>query len=407
MSHSPAPETAQHHHRARSIPSPANGANFCHKDIPTHPQALNSPPLSSSGSQVGLAVSPRPLVLTPPASVPMSADPSQQSITAAAPSTTGENLEVAAPRWTASPTRPSTMEPIHPQTQRQPSLKRSLEADPLDHVSNKRRRTGEEVDAAERTEVEQPNPSSSVPLYRLNTTTLSRARPHPSENLLSLYKLDDVAAGLARHDPATGDKINKLRKSYEGKIKDLGVPGKNKATSNFEEMMNLVGFPDEEWQVQKVHGKDLRHGLGENMLAKLDAALKIDPGRLPQDENDKWRSAIGIDEGLPKSTVPSQGSKKPTEPGATTQPGTPSSAATNNAVRPLRRGTKRRYNDDSFEGYGEGFVDDNGELITVDGDESSSKKRRKDAIGSPTFSTGLNQYATSSVSVGGGQYQTR
>ena len=57
---------------------------------------------------------------------------------------------------------------------------------------------------------------------------IAPARPHPSQNLIDLYSLQGVQASVTRHD-AAGNKINKLRKSYEGKVKQLGLSGRSKA----------------------------------------------------------------------------------------------------------------------------------------------------------------------------------
>ena len=200
------------------------------------------------------------------------------------------------------------------------------------------------------------------------------SRPHPSDNLISQYHLDKVAASVARKDPVTGEKINKLRKSYEGKVKALQLAGKNKAVSTPNEFTNMLLFPDEEWQNQRVFGKSVEDGLPSSLLSKLDKAVQANPGPLPARENERWKSIIGADE-PPKITAKksSQSFSHPfssqTLPLAT-RPG-----------RPERAGKKRSYLDSSFKGYGEGFLDDDPIGVSAGEDEGrgalSKKKRRK------------------------------
>ena len=45
---------------------------------------------------------------------------------------------------------------------------------------------------------------------------------------------------MARRDPKTGEKINKLRKSYENKVKALELEGRNKAEANSNELQGLL-----------------------------------------------------------------------------------------------------------------------------------------------------------------------
>ncbi|KAL9033478.1 MAG: hypothetical protein Q9214_007498, partial [Letrouitia sp. 1 TL-2023] len=49
---------------------------------------------------------------------------------------------------------------------------------------------------------------------------------------MSLFNLQSLASSVARTDPVTGEKINKMRKSYEGKVKALGLAGRNRAVKH-------------------------------------------------------------------------------------------------------------------------------------------------------------------------------
>lgn len=187
---------------------------------------------------------------------------------------------------------------------------------------------------------------------------------------------------MARKDSVTGEKINKLRKSYEGKIKDF--PGKNKAVAVPYELANYIHYPDEEWGIQKLMGKELERGLSDDQMMKLEKAVQADPGKLSAEENEKWRIATEFEMDPPKAKgrdVPST-AKAATSKAAKTTTATKSS--TTEPPRPKRRGTKRSYADESFEGYGEGFVDDAGATQSIVDDDVESrsssgakKKRRK------------------------------
>jgi len=221
------------------------------------------------------------------------------------------------------------------------------------------------------------------------------SQPHPTQNLISLYGLDPLAATVARTNPVTGEKINKMRKSYEGKIKTFGLAGRNKAVKHeagkLAGLMELVQWPDEEWQNQKVLGKEVEKGLGDTLLAKLDRAMKMEPGPVPN--NETWEDLLGHEKTKPIPSPADVPIKKPLPiPTNTVRQNLQSNAANTVGIpspevaRPKRSGKKRRYDEHSFEGYGEGYVDDDGDpggagYSSGDGEGSrrggSSKKKRK------------------------------
>jgi len=222
-------------------------------------------------------------------------------------------------------------------------------------------------------------------LYYLPAAPLPQSRPHASQNLISLYHLDDIATSVRRTDPTTGQKINKIRKSYEGKVKQLHIAGVNKAVPVPKEFINggLLDWPADQWQAQKVSGNPVQKGLTPSFLAKLDRAVKMAPGKLADRDSEKWKKLIGTDE-VPKGKVVPEAMKK----GAAlfqSQPTYPSTAPSPRmgatGARPARAGAKRRYNDSSFRGYAEGFGDE--DLTNISEDDSRGmggnpkKKRRK------------------------------
>lgn len=142
---------------------------------------------------------------------------------------------------------------------------------------------------------------------------------------------------------------------------------------------------EEEWHNQRVAGKDVEKGLSEPTKAKLHSALHLQPGQVPNTIWD-WEEVLGHEK--PKIVASTANAK--TNPSLTATPsgyinGTDAANATtvgSEAIRPKRVGRKRRYDDYSFEGYGEGYVDDDAEIVEGDGDSSgdggsTAKKRKK------------------------------
>jgi hypothetical protein len=206
------------------------------------------------------------------------------------------------------------------------------------------------------------------------------SQPHSSQNLISLYSLDKLAFSVARKDPVTGEKINKLRKSYEGKVKSLQLAGRNKPVNTPDDFSNLLAWPEQEWHIQKEHGKSISDGLSGEVLDLLDRALQMAPGRLPADRAEKWKTIVAPDDSIkPKVTadLPGNRSLQPAPAGRHSAAMSPAARAS----RPERSGVKRRYNETSFVGYGEGYGDDDIGDSTGGEDDGrsglSKKKRRK------------------------------
>ncbi|KAK8193323.1 Rox3 mediator complex subunit-domain-containing protein [Phyllosticta capitalensis] len=236
--------------------------------------------------------------------------------------------------------------------------------------------------------------------FKLSETPYTKSRPHVSQNLVSLYRLDDITKSVARFDLQSGEKLHKLRKSYEGYVKEFKLSGgKSKPEARQDQLLSLVQMPDEEWYAQRVHGKELERGVNP-LMDKLNKALKMTPGKLPPSEETKWKSRIGADEpslkrpggelldNAAKKARIGQGSLQGRSSATSSPALRPSGAAKPGVVRPDRAGKKRSYVESSFRGYGEGFADD--DLADSTGGEddgrgnANKKKRRKDfTAGSP------------------------
>jgi hypothetical protein len=230
---------------------------------------------------------------------------------------------------------------------------------------------------------------------RAQFLAIPRSQPHASQNVMSLYNLQDIQASVARKDPITGAKINRLRKSYEGKLKLLGLEGRNKAQANQRE---LEGLAEEAWDDPQPDGRtyfdmcfegiELGNETAEgSLMASLGAAFSFNVGRLPGKDHDEWKNLLGLDDA---STAPS-GKATPAQNGSRPIAAAPAilksglagaarnsapASPANLAARPDRANKRRRYDDSSFEGYEEdghstGGVDDTGRRV------SGSQKRQK------------------------------
>lgn len=186
-------------------------------------------------------------------------------------------------------------------------------------------------------------------------TAIQRPQISPRNDLIEQFGLTDIANSVRRFDPLTGEKINKLRKSYEGKVKQLGIAGKNKAVSTTGEFFpNITSVPEQEWQAQHRSIDDLEKAMtGAEFEKKLEAAFAVGPAPLDKETDSKFKSLLSNDDAPKKG--PAEMSRKssgllPNAPAGSQRPSAISSPALKPS-RPERTGAKRRYNDTSFAGY--------------------------------------------------------
>lgn len=206
-----------------------------------------------------------------------------------------------------------------------------------------------------------------------------------------MFGLTGLAAEVARTLP-NGEK-NAMRKTYKGHIKKLGVNGHfdsvKKETNDPDGFQFMLLAPEQEWGIREVGSRDVRGGFSSTVKQNLMAAATMAKGPIGKD---RWDSSVLGDLASDKA-YSKQSSAKPTTPG------TPLSSTTNTtgagaaakgqqpllaqaAARPQRSIKKRSYGDASFEGYGEGYVDDDamdtGGDSTGEGDSRvAGQKRRK------------------------------
>jgi hypothetical protein len=185
--------------------------------------------------------------------------------------------------------------------------------------------------------------------------------------------LEDLAKSVARTNP-DGSKAVKLR------IKEHGVSGAfdsvKKEMDAPDTLLAMMHASEEEWDAQYTRGKEVGKGLPENVKASMGKAFTMARGIIPKSS---WNAAV-LGELI---YAPSQ-----TESAKTTQNGIKTPVPQNLSVvrtaksdlpRPKRNIKKRTYDDTSFEGYAEGFMDDDAQetgYSTAEGDDRGGSRKR-------------------------------
>jgi hypothetical protein len=259
--------------------------------------------------------------------------------------------------------------------------------------------------------------------FFLPKAPLKRSRPHVSQNLIADYGLNPVHDRVRRVDPATGEKINKLRKSYVGIVKGLRIAGSNKEvptlgewldTENIHDPQGLMDQKDEMQEsvdivdgmqvprfekVWKVDVKPVTKQAAQGLLAKLGNAVQMVPGKL--EEGEKWRKLLG-DDAVKKPVVPLPPSLK--APAASSS-ARPSPRMGPMAGRTQRTGAKRTYDESSYSGYRETFDEGESDLmrkkqrkVPMKSPKEYSSSQPKAAVKPPIVSNGSKQLAASIAS---------
>jgi len=201
------------------------------------------------------------------------------------------------------------------------------------------------------------------------------------QDLFERYSLNPIAAKVARVLPS-GEK-NSLRKTYKGKIKELGISGKFDVTVHDEEtpggLLAMMREPEHEWTVNQRLGKEIERGLPQNVRGALPAAMTMAKGATPKQ---MWDSSVLGELDIPEKKAAAQVPSKPISVGMQRTSSQQSAArlTKQDMARPKRAVKKRGYDESSFEGYGEGYVDDDmvdAGYSTGEGDERGGSKRRK------------------------------
>ena len=198
-------------------------------------------------------------------------------------------------------------------------------------------------------------------------------------HLLGKYGLHELLSSVARIDPATGEKANKLRKSYEGQIKLAALSGRNRPhkepreddeRSRLNKMSTMSEAEFKETQVKS------RPGDVDSLRDIMRSALQLNSGTMNKSMTAEWDDILGheVKKNVPQQQLPI--SKAPTPRilnGAQHQ---------QQAIDKVKtRGKKRVYTDAGFEGY-QGYADGLSDPdVASDGDKDyldRGKKRRKE-----------------------------
>lgn len=198
---------------------------------------------------------------------------------------------------------------------------------------------------------------------------------------MAVYGLGPLLRSVARTDPLSGEKINKLRKSYEGQIKSFELPGRNKAVRgerNADEdqpgpLRRMAGSApwglqtDEQWNSE--HAR-FNIEMTSDLHAKVKQAMQMQPGAVRN--NTYWEGELGLSDKPKINPLPQR--DQSSQPVLSRIPNGIPRSLPQAAGEPKRqtRGKKRSYGDDSFVGYGEGYSDGD-----FSGDDGYQKKRKK------------------------------
>ena len=188
-------------------------------------------------------------------------------------------------------------------------------------------------------------------------------------------------SSVARTDPDTGEKANKLRKSYEGQIKSAALSGRNRpyreprADDEPSKLMKMATISEEAFKATQHH-----HKVGDldSLRGILSNALRLNSGTMPKKIEAEWDDVLGHEVKKPAS----QPQLNPAS--IKSQQQKPINGIANQYLAPPAnkmetRKKKRAYTDDAYQGYAEGISDvDNASDGDRDYNDRDRKRRRKD-----------------------------
>lgn len=231
--------------------------------------------------------------------------------------------------------------------------------------------------------------------YLLCSRPVVQPRYSTSEDLFEMFGLNDLAAKMAREKP-NGEK-NALRKSFKSQVKELAIDGAydtkkdERQDDDPEGFFAMLSLPEDVWYAHNVKGKEIQDGLSDHVLAGLPKAMTMSKGKVRKEHWDPYilgslESPAQLVDSTPNPPTSARPSELNTPSGSTpstlARPKASNQALTpgHDPARPRRNIKKRSYGDTSYEGYGEGFPDDDaGGYSTGDG-ENGTKRRKKVCI---------------------------
>jgi hypothetical protein len=201
---------------------------------------------------------------------------------------------------------------------------------------------------------------------------------------------------VIRNDPLTGEKINRIRKSYEGQIKEFGLSGRNKPVqcerkkepadeAEVGPLRKAVGSDwirlqsDEDWEASHAI-PDIT--IDDSLRRKLRKGLELQPGPVNVKNQKLWEDLLGNDKPIKQQLPPQQLAQQHNAHSHAHAHHPPQRSRQQAAdIKRATRGKKRSYDDDSFVGYGDGYsdVEDDGARDDDEDEErdGGSRKRRR------------------------------
>ncbi|KAI6247685.1 Mediator of RNA polymerase II transcription subunit 19 [Erysiphe necator] len=201
-----------------------------------------------------------------------------------------------------------------------------------------------------------------------------------TQDLFALFRLENVSKSVARTNP-DGSKGVRLRKTYKNHIKDHQLSGNfdsiKREIDDQNSIFSMMMKPQEDWDNEYTGLENIEHGITDPVKQLMNKAFKMARGPIPKPS---WNSSV-LGDLAPSTTSVEQYRHTQSTQKLQQQPDI-GNLRTSKLVgpRPRRSVKKRTYGDSSFEGYGEGYVDDEDQEVDFaisDGDGISRKRPRK------------------------------
>ncbi|CAD6441190.1 2a35c909-96a0-4f26-bf0d-42f083a574ca [Sclerotinia trifoliorum] len=271
------------------------------------------------------------------------------------------------------------------------TINSAIEASQSEDPTNKRKRDVEDLGDRDQKKVHVEDSRPSIDdlhqdvgkKYLLCRTLHKPQHLNIKQDLYDRFGLQGIAASLARVTP--DGKKNTVRKTYKGYVKSLGIAGQFDAVKGPEpdqpgSLYSLInpGGPTavrEAWDQIEVQGREIDKGIPDELRSSLSKAVIMARGTIPKD---RWNHSVIGEMGNqivndPLKAVPAK-AKAPISQGTMSVPKQNRGAA--DIARPKRTVKKRSYGDASYEGYGEGYIDDEAGYSTGDGDDRAGGRKR-------------------------------
>ncbi|KAA8563687.1 hypothetical protein EYC84_011707 [Monilinia fructicola] len=325
--------------------------------------------------------------------------PSDLPQTPQSPFNTPGSTEISSKNIVSPRINTSLPTPAHSINGSMSNINSAVEASQSEDSSNKRKRDVEDLGGRDQKKVQVEDSRPSIndlhqdvgKKYLLCRTLHKPQSMSVQQNLFDRFGLNEIATGVARVTP--DGKKNTIRKTYKGYIKSLGIAGSFDAVKgdpqnpgSLYSLVNPALVPTREiWEETHVKGREIEKGIPDDLRANLSKAAIMAKGSIPKGRFNL--SVIGEMANQaahdPLKVVPAK-AKVPMSQSTMGVPKQNRGAA--DIPRPRRTSVKKRsYGDASYEGYGEGYIDDDAEYSAGDGDDRSGGRKRPKKVGSVLY----------------------